>query len=88
MMHKTTRIVVLGGGYAGIMAALRVAGKTKKLRTAVTFINALDHFVERPRLHEQATGAPLKGKPLTDMLRGRIAQSLCLRIYTIMVVRS
>lgn len=71
MTNETTNIVVLGGGYAGIMAALRVAGKTKRLNTAVTLVNALDHFVERPHLHEQATGTPIKGKPLTEMLRGR-----------------
>jgi len=70
MTNKKTRIVVLGGGYAGIMAALRIGGKTKKLNTAVTLVNALDHFVERPRLHEQATGTNLRGKPIADMLRG------------------
>lgn len=70
MTNETTNILVLGGGYAGIMAALRIAGKTKKLNTAVTLINAVDYFVERPRLHEQATGTELKGKPISAMLRG------------------
>jgi succinate dehydrogenase/fumarate reductase flavoprotein subunit len=35
MANETTKIVVLGGGYAGVMAALRIAGKTKRLNTAV-----------------------------------------------------
>lgn len=70
MTNETTNILVLGGGYAGIMAALRIAGKTKRLNTAVTLINAVEHFVERPRLHEQATGTELKGKPISGMLRG------------------
>jgi NADH dehydrogenase len=74
MTSETTKIVILGGGYAGIMAALRIAGKTKRQNTAVTLISALDHFVERPRLHEQATGTSMKGKPITDMLRGSKAQ--------------
>ncbi len=74
MANETTKIVVLGGGYAGVMAALRIAGKTKRLNTAVTLISALDHFVERPRLHEAATGTVLKGKALPDMLAGSKAQ--------------
>ncbi|MCL4262107.1 MAG: FAD-dependent oxidoreductase [Anaerolineae bacterium] len=74
MTDETIKVVVLGGGYAGIMAALRVAGKTKRQPTTVTLINALDYFVERPRLHEQATGTPLHGKPIQEMLRGSRAK--------------
>ena len=74
MYNETTKIVVLGGGCAGIMAALRIAGKTKRLNTAVTLLNALDHFVERPRLHEQATGTELNGRFIPDMLAGSGAQ--------------
>ena len=76
MISNKKNIVVLGGGYAGIMAALRIAGKTKRLDTAVTLINALDYFVERPRLHEQATGTQLNGRSITDMLTGSNAQFL------------
>ena len=74
MSKQTTNIVVLAGGYAGIMAALRIAGKTKRLNTAVTLINGLDYFVERPRLHEQATGTVLASKPLPNMLAGTKVQ--------------
>ena len=74
MTNQTSKIVVLGGGYAGIMAALRIAGKTKRLNTAVMLINALDHFVERPRLHEQATGSQLAGRSMQRMLEGTKAQ--------------
>ena len=57
MARNKTNIVILGGGYAGIMSALRIAGKTKRSgHDRVTLINGLAHFVERPRLHEQATG--------------------------------
>lgn len=74
MSNKTINIVVLGGGYAGMMAALRMAGKTKRWPTAVTLINGLDYFVERPRLYEQATGTMLKSKPLSAMLAGTKVQ--------------
>jgi NADH dehydrogenase len=70
MTTNTKHIIVLGGGYSGVMAALRLAGRTRHLQTTITLVNALDHFVERPRLHEQATGTALNGRPLTHMLRG------------------
>ena len=70
----TQNILVLGGGYGGTMAALRLAGKTKRLDATVTLVNALDHFVERPRLHEQATGATLNHRPFAQMLRGTRVQ--------------
>ena len=70
MSKQKTNIVVLGGGYAGVMASLRIAGRTKRMDTAVTLINGLDYFVERPRLHEQATGAELHGRALSDMIAG------------------
>ncbi len=70
MVDETKQIVILGAGYSGMMAALRLAGKTKRLATNITLVNGLDHFVERPRLHEHATGIALKQKRLIDMLRG------------------
>ena len=70
MTKQTTKILVLGGGYAGVMAALRLAGKTKRLNTQVTLVNGLDHFVERPRLHEAATGGSIRQPALGYLLRG------------------
>ncbi|MEZ4656285.1 MAG: FAD-dependent oxidoreductase [Caldilineaceae bacterium] len=66
----TTNILILGGGYSGVMAALRLAGRTRRADAAITLINAHDHFVERPRLHEAATGVALRQRPLTQMLAG------------------
>lgn len=61
------RIVVLGAGYAGMMAAYRLAGKTD---AQITLINASDVFVERIRLHQDAAGQQIKKRPIVDMLRG------------------
>lgn len=74
MTDKQTQVVVLGAGYAGVMAAVRLAGKTKKQNVSVTLINAADHFTERPRLHETATGRPPRQHPLADFLRGTTIQ--------------
>ena len=70
MAEKQRQIVILGAGYAGMMAALRLSGKTKKQDVEITLVNAAGHFVERPRLHEVATGHPPQKRPLADMLAG------------------
>ncbi|MGW6172854.1 NAD(P)/FAD-dependent oxidoreductase [Arthrobacter sp. NPDC055138] len=52
------RIVVIGAGYAGVMAANRLAG-SKELtgQIGVTVINPAAAFVERIRLHQVAAGS-------------------------------
>lgn len=50
---RATRIVVIGGGYAGILAANRL-GRRPDL--AVTLVNPRPQFVERIRLHQLAAG--------------------------------
>ena len=59
MAAETKNIIVLGGGYSGVMAALRLSGRTKRLEVTITLVNAIDHFVERSRLHEKATAVQL-----------------------------
>lgn len=63
----TTRIVVLGAGYSGQMAA-RLAARAKD--TAVTLVNDRDRFVERVRLHQLASGQDLRERPLSDLVAG------------------
>lgn len=70
MTNPSTTILILGGGYAGVMAALRLAYRTRRLNRTITLINASAHFVERCRLHEAATGMALRKRPLVGMLRG------------------
>lgn len=49
MRPRDIHVVVLGGGYAGVMAANRLAE-----RTSVTLVNPRAKFVERIRLHQLA----------------------------------
>jgi NADH dehydrogenase len=68
--EKNTQIVVVGAGYAGIMATLRLSGKTQKSGATITLVNGVDHFVQRPRLHQVATDQAVPQKPIREMLRG------------------
>lgn len=52
-MNQSTHVVVLGGGYAGVMTANRL-GRRPDVR--VTLINPRAEFVERIRLHQLAAG--------------------------------
>ena len=64
MEKSSTKVLILGAGYAGVMAAVRLAGRAARRNAALTLVNAVDPFVERPRLHELAVGAPLREKPV------------------------
>ncbi|MFG2977216.1 NAD(P)/FAD-dependent oxidoreductase [Streptomyces sp. NPDC048331] len=52
-MTQHTDVVVIGGGYAGVMAANRL---TQRDGVTVTLINPRANFVERIRLHQLAAG--------------------------------
>ncbi|CAM5493402.1 NAD(P)/FAD-dependent oxidoreductase [Streptomyces abikoensis] len=68
MTHRPD-IVVLGAGYAGLTAALRLALNP---RLAVTLIDPSDHFTERVRLHQLTACRPEMSvaHPLSSLLRG------------------
>ncbi|MEN5072820.1 FAD-dependent oxidoreductase [Isoptericola cucumis] len=52
-MREKTEVLVVGGGYAGVMAANRL---TKRDDVAVTLVNPRPTFVERIRLHQRVAG--------------------------------
>jgi NADH:ubiquinone reductase (H+-translocating) len=77
--HDTTgatiRVVILGGGYAGVIAANRFLGSLtddERGRVELSLVNPRDGFVERIRLHQLAAGSRERVTiPLTDMLHPR-----------------
>ncbi|WP_275560696.1 FAD-dependent oxidoreductase [Streptomyces sp. 5-6(2022)] len=58
------QVLVLGAGYAGLMAALRLAPHTR-----VTLVDPSPAFTERVRLHERAAGRPDITHPLDALTR-------------------
>ncbi len=62
-------IVILGAGYAGMTAALRLAHKTKRLPVIITLVNGSAMFVERIRLHQAAAAEPVRLRPIPHLLR-------------------
>ncbi len=64
------RIVVLGAGYAGAVAAGRLAKRLRREDVSITLVNAEPDFVERVRMHQLATGQALKPRPFSAMFAG------------------
>jgi NADH dehydrogenase len=65
------KVVVVGAGYAGTIAANRLARKVKGAQ--ITVVNPRPDFVERVRLHEQVAGIGRAATPLTGMLRDEVS---------------
>ena len=63
------RIVILGGGYAGLAVANRLARYSKQ--ASITLIDAQACFHERIRLHQAAAGQPLQAFSYADFLAPR-----------------
>ncbi|KOV17772.1 oxidoreductase [Streptomyces sp. XY511] len=64
------RIVVLGAGYTGAVAAGRLAKRLHRADVAITLVNPEPDFVERVRLHQLAAGQDLRPRPFAGMFAG------------------
>ncbi|MGW5867469.1 NAD(P)/FAD-dependent oxidoreductase [Streptomyces sp. NPDC055239] len=68
--HRTHRIVVIGAGYTGAIAAGRLAKRLHREDVAITLVNAEPDFVERVRMHQLTVGQNLKPRPFDEMFAG------------------
>jgi NADH:ubiquinone reductase (H+-translocating) len=75
------RIVVIGGGYAGTLAAVRLAGRARG-RATVTLLEPRSELVQRLRLHQLATGQKVRSFDLAR-LTGRRVENICGRAVAI-----
>ncbi|GAB3262072.1 NAD(P)/FAD-dependent oxidoreductase [Arthrobacter pigmenti] len=64
------KVVVIGNGYAGMLAANRLARKVKSAQ--ITVVSPRPSFVERVRLHQQIAGTATAETPLKSMLHDSI----------------
>lgn len=63
------RIVVVGAGYAGMLTAVSLIGRTRRRDdVSVTVVNATERFTERLRLHQTATGQELPELPIGSLV--------------------
>jgi NADH:quinone reductase (non-electrogenic) len=75
-------VVILGAGYAGLMAALRLNRKKQALRIAL--INVSDRFVERVRLQESIVSEVERRIPsISAFLAGTRVEFICGRIVSL-----
>ncbi|MFG1797088.1 NAD(P)/FAD-dependent oxidoreductase [Nocardia sp. NPDC049149] len=69
-MNTEQRIVVLGAGYTGMLAALRLARRTRKQNVRIALVNPSPRFTERLRMHQIAAGQELADYRIPDVLTG------------------
>lgn len=69
-MSNPTQILILGAGYAGLMAAFRLGRAAQGKPITVTLINNSPIFVERVRLHQVAAAQRVRAHPIPRLLRG------------------
>lgn len=69
-MGNGHRVVVVGAGYTGVFAAVRLAHRARRSGVQVTLVNPSSRFVERLRMHQIAAGQELVDFQIPDLLSG------------------
>ncbi len=71
-MNSPKRIVIVGGGYAGVLAAQRLGRSAH--RPEVVLVTPRPELVHRVRLHQRLVGERLARYPIAPWLRGSSAR--------------
>ncbi|NGY58555.1 FAD-dependent oxidoreductase [Lentzea sp. NEAU-D13] len=69
-MENNRHVVVLGAGYTGMYAAIRLAHRTRRTGVRITLVNPSVRFTERLRLHQIAAGHTLADHRIADLVAG------------------
>ncbi|NNH75350.1 FAD-dependent oxidoreductase [Nocardia uniformis] len=67
---QTHQIVIVGAGYTGMLAAVRLAQRTRRRPTRITLVNPSARFIERLRMHQIAAGQELADHHIPALLDG------------------
>ncbi|MER5302021.1 FAD-dependent oxidoreductase [Streptomyces lasiicapitis] len=86
-MKQQHRIIVLGAGYSGAIAAGRLAKRLRREDMAITLVNAEPDFVERVRMHQLAAGQDLRPRPFSEMFAGTGVELKLARVTAVDVDR-
>ncbi|MFJ5783598.1 NAD(P)/FAD-dependent oxidoreductase [Streptomyces hydrogenans] len=81
------RIVVLGAGYTGAVAAGRLAKRLHRDDVTLTLVNPEADFVERVRLHQVAAGQDLTPRPFDQVFAGTGVELKLARVAAVDVDR-
>ncbi len=81
--QPSTRILVIGAGYAGLLFTMRLAGKVARQNVHIALVNESDTFTERPRLLQFATNQVIQWRSLPQMLRRTQVQFIQGRVTSI-----
>ena len=81
--QPSTRILVIGAGYAGLLFTMRLAGLVARQNVHITLVNESDTFTERPHLPEFATNQVIQWRSLQQILRRTHVQFLQGRVTSI-----
>ncbi|MEW5540341.1 FAD-dependent oxidoreductase [Streptomyces cyaneofuscatus] len=81
------RIIVIGAGYAGAIAAGRLARRLRREDVAITLVNPEPDFVERVRMHQLAVGQELRPRPFAEMFAGTEVRLRLARVTAVDVDR-
>ncbi|MEV0112377.1 FAD-dependent oxidoreductase [Streptomyces sp. NPDC050844] len=69
-MSTDHRIVIVGGGYTGLLCAIRLARRTRRTGARVTLVNPSARFTERLRMHQVVAGQELADHQIPELLAG------------------
>ena len=81
--QPSTRILVIGAGYAGLLFTMRLAGKVARQNVHIALVNESDTFTERPRLLQFATNQVIQWRSLPQILRRTQVQFIQGRVTSI-----
>lgn len=82
----TSNVLVVGGGYAGVLASLRLARRLGS-RARVTLVSEEPSLIERIRLHEHIASGRKVEHPLRELLAGTGVEVIQSRVSSLDLAR-